>query len=217
MQNHAIMWVGTIGPYGDGDLMNFRAILFDRLELGFTEILVLACIRRGREEAYGEHIAEIIQWAKDRHSSATIEIRSFSFASASVDVVYEIRRFLCLFPQQEVFPTSVEELEAWRDAESPRRERILILRPALDEARNSRFEDIALIYKSLKLLANEYWELRVNGGLARKQQWHSGLEALGLSVAPSISRSRLGSRRMSISSTIRSAARRETRSFWSNT
>jgi hypothetical protein len=192
LQNHAIMWVGTVGPHGDGDIVNFRALLFDRLELGCTEILVLACIRRGREEAYGERIAENIQWAKGRYPSASIEIKRFLFASASVEVGNEIREFLRLCPQEEVFPASLEKLEGWCNAESPRRERILILRRAVDEARNSRFEDVALVYKSLKLLTNEYWELRVNGGLDRKQKWHSGLRALGLSVAPSISPSRAG-------------------------
>ena len=72
------------------------------------------------------------------------------------------------------------------------RSRILVLPPALDEARTSPFEDVALVYKSLRLLANEYWELRVNGGSERMRRWRYGLETLGLCVAPSISRSRAG-------------------------
>ena len=47
-------------------------------------------------------------------------------------------------------------------------------------------------YRSLKLLATAYRHLRMQGGLDRKRQWDQGLEALGLTVEPSISKSRAG-------------------------
>jgi len=186
------MWVGVIGPHGDGDILNFQALLFDRLARGFTEILVLAVVRRGREETYGKHIGRIVQEAKDRHPDALIDLRPFKYALASPEVDEGIQRFLGLAPQEETFPETLEELEGWCNANKRRRERLLILPSAIDEARTSPFEDVALVYKSLNLLATEYFELRVRGGNDRRRKWRSGREALGLSVAPSISKSRAG-------------------------
>jgi len=103
--SHSILWVGTIGPHGDGDLVNFRALLFDRLALGVMNILVLACIRRGREGDYGGRVVEIINWAKDRHPDTYIQITTFSYASASSEVDRRICNFLDISTQdEEAFP-----------------------------------------------------------------------------------------------------------------
>ena len=51
-----IMWIGVAGPHGDGDVRNFTSLLFDRLENGFTDILVLSAVRRGREATHGEDV-----------------------------------------------------------------------------------------------------------------------------------------------------------------
>jgi len=89
-------------------------------------------------------------------------------------------------------PDSLKDIDGWCKTDNTVSERVLILSSALSEARNSPFEHVDLVYKSLKLLADEYWDLRVNGGRDRQKKWHSGLEALGLSVSPSISKSRAG-------------------------
>lgn len=193
LQDHSIMWIGTIGPHGDGDIANFRALLFDRLAKGFTEILVVAVVRRGQEKGYGERISDIIKRAKSRYANVAIDLKRFTFA-AGTEVEGEIQKFLGLSAAAEtVFPSTLADLEGWYREELS--ERLLILPGALHEAKSSPFEDVNLVYTSLKLLAEEYWELRVNGGLDRKRKWHSELKNLGLTVAPSISKSRAGEQR----------------------
>ena len=193
LQSHAVMWVGIVGPHGDGDILNFRGLLFDRLALGLTEILVLTVVRRGREETYGRRIDEIVQRAKDRHPDATIKVKPFTFASAFLEVEKDIQGFLGLSTACEVSFPPLAELERW--VAKNLSERLLILPPALHNAKNSAFDDPDLVYRSLKLLAEEYWELRVKGGPERKRKWHSALEDLGLTIAPSISKSRAGEQR----------------------
>jgi|GEM_PF-3537191 len=196
LQNQTITWVGNVGPHGDGDILNFQSLLFDGLGTRqFTDVLVLVVVRRGREETFGERIGRIIQSAQDRHPDATIHIKPFAFAGASGEVDTKIRDFLELSSHQDAFPDTLNELEKWCQAERVINERLLILPQAVHEARHSPFEDVALVFKSLKVLANEYWDLRVNGGLDLKRKWHSALENLGLTVAPSISKSRAGEQR----------------------
>ena len=187
-----IIWVGVIGPHGDGDVRNFKSLLFDRLENGFTNILVLSVVRRGREATHGEEVAAITRGASQRFASAQINLETFKYAEALDEVDARIQQFLGAGPAQgDLFPSSFDELESWCLSEHLR-ERLIVLPRAVDEAKRSQFEDVPFVYRSINLLAREYWDLRVNGGLERKHRWHAGLDALGLSVAPSISKSRAG-------------------------
>jgi len=203
LSDQTIVWVGPLGPHGDGDIVNFQGVLFDRLTVGFTEVLVLAVVRRGEEGSYRDRIDRIIFSATQRYPLSRIDLMTFAFAAAADAVDKAIRAFLDVCEQAEVYPSTLEGLETWCGAsvvtssgvETPMSDRLLILPRAIDEARNSAFEDVPLVYKSLKVLANEYWELRVKGGLERKRKWHSALEDLGLAVAPSMSKSRAGEQR----------------------
>jgi hypothetical protein len=187
-----IMWIGVAGPHGDGDVRNFTSLLFDRLENGFTDILVLSAVRRGREATHGEDVTAVTRGASQRFASAQISLETFKYAEALDEVDARIRQFLGVeSPQGDLVLSSLDELESWCLSEHLRG-RLLVLPRAIDEAKRSQFEDVPLVYRSINLLAREYWDLRVSGGLERKHRWHAGLEALGLSVAPSISKSRAG-------------------------
>ena len=72
----------------------------------------------------------------------------------------------------------------------------MILPAAMKEVTGSAFEDAELVYRSLLLLAHEYWNLRAGGGIEKRQRWHAGLEKLGLKVAPSISKTSSGRQKL---------------------
>ena len=191
LQNRTIVWVGLVGPHGDGDIINFRELLLDRLHEGFTDVLVLAVVRRGRDD-FAKSISETIRWALGQYPAATINLRPFDFAAAALEVYSEITKFLKLSAQEEVFPADLQGIEGWCCNEAALRDRVLVMPRAINEARASSFGDAALVYKSLKILASQNWDLRVYGGPDRKRAWHVALESLGLTVAPSISKSRAG-------------------------
>lgn len=157
-----IIWVGVIGPHGDGDIGNFKSLLFDKIHNGFTDILVLSVVRRGRESTHGEEVAEIVRGANER-GSIQINLETVKYAEAIDEVDAKIRQFLCITSHSGILiPTSLEELEQWCSKNLC--ERLIMLPRAIDAAKGSKFEDVALVYSSLNLLATEYWELRVHGG-----------------------------------------------------
>lgn len=74
----------------------------------------------------------------------------------------------------------------------------LVLHPrAVKGIKTARFEDVGLVYGSLKLLATDYWAMRCNEDSSRRDElsarWEDGLAALKLEYnAQSISETRLG-------------------------
>jgi len=92
-------------------------------------------------------------------------------------------------------PDNYDELPAWVTAHFA--DRLALHGRALRSLKDAVFQNVDLVYRSLILLAEAYWEMRTNLDSEQypvlKDKWESGLRALGLDYdARSIGESRLG-------------------------
>jgi hypothetical protein len=164
LEEQRLIWIATVAPHGDGDWRNLKELLVDRLAAGATSVFLFVVIRRGREEDFGKRISDIIAAAKERYPNVIIDLKSFRYA-LDEKVLFDLSAFLETV-ECEAYPDSLNDLEGWCCRELD--EKLLLLPRAIDAARKAAYQDIALVYQSLKLLGEEYREMRLKGGAAEQ-------------------------------------------------
>ena len=193
--NHSLLWVSICawGPHGDGDLVNFKDLLFERLAAGATQILVLAVVRHGRED-FHQKLLDIIQLGLRRHGQDVVqapELQRFKDAQYSTPkLIASMSKFFGLRQPTVVLPESLDELGSWSAIELDGK--LLILPRAINEAKKSGFEDPPLVYRSVALLGNEYRDMRLTGKPEAQRKCHQKCNELGVAITKSISACRAG-------------------------
>jgi hypothetical protein len=104
LHDQSVVWIGTIRPHGDADLHNFKELLFDRLATGPTEVLVLAAVKRGKEETIGHAINTTCMFGRDRHTNVAMTQEHFTYALDDDGVVDKLNAFFGVLPVVEIFP-----------------------------------------------------------------------------------------------------------------
>jgi len=90
-------------------------------------------------------------------------------------------------------PSSYEVLPAWLDEHFA--DRILLLGRAKRALKGAMFEEVELVFKGIKMLGEEYWDLRTaapDDYEKAKKAFESKLQALGITEGASITASRVG-------------------------
>ena len=92
-------------------------------------------------------------------------------------------------------PDSYDELPRWVDSYFA--DRVFLHSRAVRALKDAAFENVPLVYETIKLLAEAYWSMRVNEDPGQRQvltaNWESGIRRLGLDYNPqSMTESRLG-------------------------
>jgi len=193
--NQSLLWIPICAwsPHQDGDVQNFKDLLFDRLAAGVTEILVLAVVRRGRDDFHRE-LLEVMSLGLRRHGQDIIkapELQPFKDAHYSTsELIESISRFFGLRRPSVVLPESLNELAAWSSQELDGK--LLILPRAINAAKKSGFEDPTLVYRSLVLLGNEYRDTRLAHGPEAQRKCQKRCNELGVQITRSISACRAG-------------------------
>jgi hypothetical protein len=172
------------------DLVQIKAGLFDQAARGVEAILICAFAFRGHEHTL-QSLDQIKGAVVARHPETSIEVLRFKNGQDSEGVLSAIRSF---GPNRiRRFPASLDQLEGWAATTCATR---LILHPrAIRAAKTSEYRDAGLIYASLSLLCEEYWQMRtaVAGSESnRTGAFTNKLGLLGLELAPSISETRAG-------------------------
>lgn len=172
------------------DINQLKADLFDQARRGATDILMCIFVFRGQEFVL-KSLEQIAASARDRHPGLSIEIRRFKNAQDSGGIITAINEFA---PNRDILPPeSLDDLELW--AQTHWTSKIFLHPRAVRGAKQSEFGDVALIYSSLHLLAEEYWNMRAAAPVAargRSDAFRSKLEFLGLEYGPSITETRAG-------------------------
>lgn len=75
-------------------------------------------------------------------------------------------------------PSSLGELRQW--SEQHLTGRVAITSKAARAARKSSFKDVELAYRAVLVMANQYYQMRVNGGDEHRQALENALQSLGL-------------------------------------
>jgi hypothetical protein len=189
LADRSVVWIRQ-RPDRQPDINQLKADLFDQGRRGATSILI--CIFVFREHEFVLQILEeIAASARDRHPRLRIDIRRFKNARDSAGIITALNEFA---PNRDVLPPeSLDDLELW--AQTHWTGRVFLHPRAVRGARQSEFGDVALIYSSLHLLAEEYWNMRTAAPVAargRSEAFKSKLEFLGLEHAPSITQTRAG-------------------------
>jgi hypothetical protein len=184
LQDQSVVWIGVIRPHGDANLRNFKELLFDRLAAGANPVLVLASIRRGKDNLQSA-LDQICHWARDRHSSLDIASKRFSYALDEDGVIKELNAFFDIQPAPEIFPDSLVCIESWCATELPGK--VIIHPRAIDAAKKCQYLDIPLVYSCLRLLGMEYRDNRMDGGPKTMRKLRTKLSDLGVILSPSIS------------------------------
>jgi hypothetical protein len=79
---------------------------------------------------------------------------------------------------QQPLPDSYDQLKEWADRNLPGR--VLISPRAQRDAKDSPFSDVALVYRCVEILGNEYWRMRSEGGRAAIEDFDKALKELGV-------------------------------------
>lgn len=92
-------------------------------------------------------------------------------------------------------PDSYSDLQKWVDSYFS--DRLFLHNRAIRGLKDATFENIALVYNSLRLLAETYWPMRINQDQSQRQvlstNWDAGVRKLGLEYnSHSLTDSRLG-------------------------
>jgi len=190
IKDNSVVWVPQLSN-GQINQNKLKQAIFDATARGATDILVLLFLLRGSE--YVRQVVDSLAAEAIRRSpSLRITInQTLKNAQDGPAVVKLIRQFAPLAVRP--YPTSLDGLSEWVTSNHGA---TVILHPRAKNAVNkSRFEDIALIYQGVELLAREYHTMRTtspehaerNRALCDKR-----LQELGFELAPSISQSRAG-------------------------
>jgi hypothetical protein len=185
IQDQSIVWIGVTRPHGDADLHNFKVLLGDRLATGPSELLVLAVVKRGKEFTVGKAIDNLCMFAKERYPNVVVSQERFSYAGQEDGVIKKLGSFFEIPQLDEIFPESLEDIEAWCKAQLG--ENIFLHPRALDAAKKSLFADVPLVYKCLRLLGEEYRANRLDGGPKTRHKLGQALGKVGVAISKSIS------------------------------
>ena len=172
------------------DLIRLKSELFDQTAKGAQEILFCVFVFRGQEHV-SEAIRQIANAAMTRHDRLIVKIQHFKNAQ---DVSGILRAIGDFGPTRlQALPGGLDELAPWADYTLKGR---LHLHPrALRGAKQSTYGDVHLVYASLNLLGNEYWEMRTCSEHSKPRcggSFSNKLGTLGLELSPSISSTRAG-------------------------
>jgi len=195
LEDQTVVWVPICrsAPHGDGDLRNFKGLLFDRLAVGVTVVRVLVVVMRGHDD-FSREVQTLIQVGKDRFPGVEVSTREFKDGLRSApEVIQDIRGFLGIpeeVPALVPIYDSLENLEDW--CQRQLNGKVLIHARAIQAAKKSRFVDVPLIYRSLLLLGNEYRNMKMEGGKANMLAFRSKAAELGITITTSISECRAG-------------------------
>jgi hypothetical protein len=79
---------------------------------------------------------------------------------------------------QESIPETYSDLKDWTERNFPGR--VIVTPRAQRDARDSVFKDVALVYRCLQFLGNEYWRMRTEGGDDATAACEAALKELGV-------------------------------------
>lgn len=198
LESGSVVWIPN---YGNSDSLNvnrFKGAFFGAVAEGATEILI--CLFHMRHKAYLlETVQGIVDEGKTRSANLKVQVETFKSARDSKGVIAKIRAFgpdVQKQHEQEAaakMPNTLDALAAWVVERHADR---LVLHPrAVNGAKKSQYEDVALIYSALDLLGAEYWNMRTSTTENAERNRHlfeTRTNALGLEYSIAISSSRAG-------------------------
>jgi len=157
-----------------------RAGVEEELKLEIDELRKQLDEERGEKDYVYNYSAEL------EESVQRLEKERFSLR-AQLDI---LRSGLGQEARKQVpIPESLEDLEDWQNNVAGQ---LWIAPKAIGAAGKSEFKNPTLVYEAILLLANEYRQMRINGGQEYKTSYQEGLMRLKLTEARSISESRVG-------------------------
>jgi len=172
------------------DLNQLRADLLDQAKRGATDIHICCHVFRDQEHLI-QSLDGIKDWAIARHPGINITIERFKNARDSAGVLDKIRDFK---PSRKIaLPESLASIQDWTDKHCGGH--VTLHQRAVRGANESVYADVELVYHALKLLAEEYWNLRTATPETRDScsvAFQSKLDSHGLELSASISDSRAG-------------------------
>lgn len=158
----------------------------------------LAALRQANvdlEEEVGEALATAAQEEEEKHG---VLERANSLAAENQTLIWRIKDLQAAVaqvsekgqkPDEIPIPDSLRELKGWADKYLLGR--VVVTSKALRAAKNSDFEDVPLVYRSLLALRDYYCEMRTSGTAASRVAWDATCHKLGVEDSKSGERSRL--------------------------
>lgn len=175
---------------GQLDLNRFKSDVFRQAKEGARCFLLCAFVFRDHEFLL-HAIQAIILSLNEQYPDATVEISKFKNARD----INGLKEVLGGFnPRRElIYPHNLDEIEAW--CEQHHNKKLLLHPRAIRGAKKSSYLQVETVFRALRLLAEEYRDLRLastesrprcSGALVNK------LDELGIELSPSMSPSRAG-------------------------
>lgn len=141
-------------------------------------------LRIALEEEVGdlEELLEVAQaeWSVAEDRARNSESENYALRSRITELLRQAENS---GPTEAVIPNHYSEIKDW--AEKNLSGRVALVPRAMHACRNAAFEDVALVYKCLRMLANEYWVSRKEGGYDQRQAFEECCKHLGVSEEPS--------------------------------
>ncbi len=198
LDSGAVVW---IPPYGQTDELNvnrFKGDFLGAVSRGATEILV--CLFFMRKKPYLlETVQGIVDEGKSRSPGLIVRVEQFKSARDFAGVISKIEAFApdagsrTLDDADVSPPDNLDALPGW--VLGRHSERIVLHPRAVNSAKKSKYEDVALIYAAVDFLGIEYWNMRTSIPLnaeERRKACDAKLGALGLDLSTAIGDSRAG-------------------------
>lgn len=190
LESGAVVW---IPPYGRTDELNvnrFTGAFLSAVSRGASEILI--CLFFMREKGYLlETVQAIIDSGKARSPGLIVRVEQFKSARDADGIIAKIVAFQPDAKRQA--PDNLDVLPQW--VAQHHRDKIVLHPRAVNSAKKSRYEDIALVYSSIDLLGVEYWNMRTSttqNATKHRERWETKLKELEVEFSPAISDSRAG-------------------------
>jgi hypothetical protein len=186
----SIIWTPQIAIGREADAKHFNWAFFDRVSAGATEILVLLAVFRGREYIKDTLLA-IAREGYVRFPHIDVHFSEFRNPKLHQPVIDRISAFGLPEPRVIIADESdLKRIEEWSRRELDGK--ILLHPRALRGARKSRFGEPSLVFEALRMLGNEYRDVRIEGWEKHGHALEDRRGKCGVEITEAVSPARAG-------------------------